>query len=111
MITGYEKLSVIQRTGEQLATVTNLVEKSQMHNKAKVFARIALHPGSKVTLHQHVGRFEVIYILAGVGMVNDNGNVQKIKVGDVIFTDVGESHAIENVGAVDLEYIALVIYT
>lgn len=111
MITSYEKLSIVQRTGEQLGTVTNLLEKAQMHDKAKVFARIALRPGSKVTFHQHVGRFEAIYILAGLGQVNDNGNMQQIKVGDVIFTDDGEGHAIENIGNTDLEYIALVIYS
>lgn len=109
VITCYEKLSVIQRSGDQLGTVTNLLEKAQMHDKAKAFARIVLLPGSKVAFHKHVGRFEAIYILAGLGVVNDNGNIQQVKVGDVIFTDVDEGHSIENVGDVNLEYIALVI--
>ena len=80
-----------------------------MHNEAKVFARVALRPGSMAPLHKHEGSFETFYILAGEGLVDDNGTMAEVKVGDVVFTDDGESHSIKNTGATDLEYIALVI--
>ena len=82
-----------------------------MHGEAKVFARVALRPGSMAPLHKHEGSFEAFYILAGKGEVNDNGVMAEVKVGDVMFTDDGESHSIRNTGETDLEYIALVVNT
>lgn len=111
MIITAEHLRVEQRTGERLGTSTKLLEESQMHGEAKVFARVLLKPGSLAPLHRHEGSFEAFYILAGRGLVNDNGVMQHVKTGDVVFTDDGEEHSIENIGDLDLEYIALVIHT
>ena len=111
MITAKENLPVEQRTGERLGTFTKLLEESQMHGQAKVFARVALRPGSMAPLHKHEGTFEAFYILAGKGLVNDNGTPAEVKVGDVVFTNDGESHSIKNIGEIDLEYIALVVNT
>ena len=111
MIIQKDNLRVEQRTGERLGTSTKLLEESQMHGKAKVFARVALRPGSLAPLHKHEGSFEAFYILAGKGLVDDNGVQAEVTVGDVVFTDDGESHSITNVGENDLEYIALVINT
>ena len=102
---------VEHRNGERLGTSTKLLEEEQMHGEAKVFARIALRPGSMAPLHKHEGSFEAFYILAGKGEVNDNGVMAEVKVGDVMFTDDGESHSIRNTGETDLEYIALVVNT
>lgn len=111
MIIRSENLRVEQRTGERLGTSTKLLEEEQMHGEAKVFARVALRPGSQAPLHKHEGSFEAFYILAGQGEVDDNGVRSEVKVGDVMFTDDGESHSIKNTGPTDLEYIALVINT
>lgn len=111
MIIRKEDLRVEQRSGERLGTSTKLLEASQMHNEAKVFARVALRPGAQAPLHKHEGSFEAFYILAGQGLVNDNGRTAAVEVGDVVFTDDGESHSIKNIGDSDLEYIALVINT
>ena len=111
MIIRADNLRVEQRTGERLGTSTKLLEEEQMHNEAKVFARVALRPGSMAPLHKHEGSFEAFYILAGSGLVDDNGTMAEVRVGDVVFTDDGESHSIKNIGESDLEYIALVINT
>ena len=111
MIIRSEHLRVEQRTGERLGTSTKLLEEAQMHGEAKVFARVALRPGSMAPLHKHEGSFEAFYILAGKGEVNDNGVTAQVKLGDVMFTDDGESHSIKNIGDTDLEYIALVVNT
>ena len=76
-----------------------------------VFARVALRPGSMAPRHKHEGTFEAFYILAGKGLVDDNGTQAELKVGDVVFTNDGESHSIKNIGETDLEYIALVVNT
>ena len=111
MIIQAENLRVEQRAGERLGTSTKLLEEEQMHGEAKVFARVALRPGSMAPLHKHEGSFEAFYILAGHGEVSDNGVTAQVKVGDVMFTDDGESHSIKNIGDTDLEYIALVVNT
>lgn len=111
MIIQKDNLRVEQRSGERLGTSTKLLEESQMHGKAKVFARVALRPGSLAPLHKHEGSFEAFYILAGKGLVDDNGVQAEVTMGDVVFTDDGESHSITNIGEKDLEYIALVINT
>jgi len=111
MIITSQNLKVEQRTGDRLGSLTTLLEQSQMHDKVKIFAKVTLQPGSKIPLHQHVGSFEAFYILAGSGRVNDNGTLQKVKTGDVVFTNDSENHSLENIGDVDLEYIALVVYS
>lgn len=110
MIISKENLHIEQRAGERLGTFTPLLTETQMHGKVKIFARSLLKPGSKTPIHRHTGDFEALYILSGRGLVYDNGISKEVKAGDVTFTDDGESHAIENIGDTDLEYIALVIY-
>jgi len=111
MIIEAKDLPVDYRTGERLGTATQLLTEAQMHNRAKVFAHIRLRPGSITPLHQHVGTYEAFYFLAGEGEVDDNGTKKKVKAGDVMFTDDGEFHAVENTGSIELEYIALVVYS
>lgn len=109
MIIKAEDMNVELRTGEREGTLTRLVDDARMHNKSRLFARITLKPGAKTPLHKHENDFEVYYILSGQAMVNDNGELKPAKAGDIIFTDDGESHALENVGETDLEFVALIL--
>lgn len=109
MIIRTEDMKVELRTGEREGTLTRLVDDALMHNKSKLFARITLKPGSRTPLHKHEGDFEVYYIVSGQAMVNDNGELKPAKAGDIIFTDHGESHSLENTGESDLEFIALIL--
>ena len=110
MIIKAEDLQVEYRPAPKTGTLTKLVDPSLMHGKNRQFIKIALNPGAKNPPHKHEGDFEVFYILAGRALVTDNGSVYEAKPGDVIFTDNGESHGIENIGDTDLEYIALITY-
>lgn len=111
MITLSANLPVEQREGERLGTLTRLLATERMHNRIPLFARVLLKAGSRIPLHQHLGTFEAFYILSGKGRVIDNGNEATVSAGDIVFTDDGESHAIENPGPDDLEYVALVVIT
>ncbi|MDF2569598.1 MAG: hypothetical protein K0R55_1202 [Sporomusa sp.] len=108
MIMRSEELLVEQRIGERNGTLIRLLTPEQMHGKNRLFARILLKPGARAPYHQHNGDCEAYYILSGEGQANDNGIIAKVKAGDIIFTDSGESHSIENTGEGDLEYIALI---
>jgi len=110
MIIRSEDLPVEQRTAPRTGTLTKLLDPAQMHNKNRLFARIALKPGGYNPPHKHEGDFEVFYILSGQARVHDNDSLEELKPGDVLFTDNGNSHGIENIGDTDLEYIALITY-
>jgi quercetin dioxygenase-like cupin family protein len=110
MIIKKEDLKVEQRPAPRTGTLTKFLEPSQMHGKNRQFVKIILNPGAKNPPHKHEGDFEIFYILSGRGLVTDNGAVQEVKPGDVVFTDNGEIHGIENIGDTDLEYIALITY-
>jgi mannose-6-phosphate isomerase-like protein (cupin superfamily) len=109
MIFSLENLKVEQRTAPREGTLTTLVDNEQMHDKSKLFARITLNPGSKTAYHKHENDFEVYYLVSGSGVLNDNGILKEVKAGDVIFTDDGESHSLENTGDTVLDFIALVL--
>ena len=90
--------------------VTKLLEMDQLQGKGRLFARNLLEPGSSLGGHEHKGDVEAYYILAGEGTYDDNGTKVQVKAGDVLFTNNGESHSIENTGSVNLEFIALILY-
>ena len=108
MIYRSEDLQFEQRTGERNGSITHLLSTEQMHGKSRLFARIVLKPGARVPEHRHEGDFEAYYILSGSGRVDDNGTSKEVKAGDVILTDCGESHSLENTGDSDLEFMALI---
>lgn len=90
--------------------VTKILEMDQLQGKGRLFARNTLQPGCSLGWHQHNGDIEAYYIIAGEGTVDDNGTKVKVSTGDVIFTNNGESHSIENTGTGSLEFIALILY-
>ena len=98
------------RGGKGEVKIIKLLENEEFHNKGRLFARNIIKPGSSIGFHQHVGDFETYYILSGEGVVDDNGVKVAVSAGDVVYTNVGESHSIENTGSVDLEIIALILY-
>lgn len=110
MIVKSAELKKERREGEKAGTIAQLLSTQQMHGKGRLFAKITLDSGAKVALHQHDGDFEVFYILAGTGLVMDNTTKQQVTAGDVIFTNHGDWHSIENIGEEVLEYLALVLY-
>ena len=103
-----EKISNM-RGGKGEVEMTHLLSRETMRNRARLFARMKLPPGSSVGLHRHDGEFEIYYILSGEGVFHDNGKDVPIKAGDVCFTDSGESHSIENTGDENLEFLAVII--
>lgn len=86
------------------------VEKDEFNAKGRLFAKNVLKPGASIGLHEHIGDTETYVILSGEGVVNDNGDAKPVKVGDVIITKNGEKHSIENTGAFDLEFLALILF-
>lgn len=90
--------------------MTKLLDMDQLQGKGRLFARNSLQPGSSLGWHEHKGDIEAYYIIAGEGTFDDNGTKVPVKTGDVMYTNNGESHSIENTGTENLEFIALILY-
>lgn len=98
------------RGGKGHVLVTKLIDGDQFQGKGRLFARMVLEPGCSIGLHEHTGDIEAYYILSGQGALDDNGTLTTVAAGDVVFTGNGEKHAIENTGATNLEFIALILF-
>ncbi|MGL5718172.1 MAG: cupin domain-containing protein [Paraclostridium sp.] len=97
------------RDGRGFTTIQHLIEGEQLKGKAKLISKLSLEPGASIGVHSHIEDFEVYYILKGEGRVLDNGYMQPIGSGDVVYTADGESHYLENTGDEYLELLAIVI--
>jgi quercetin dioxygenase-like cupin family protein len=72
--------------------------------------RIEIKPGGEVPLHGHLEEHE-IYILKGEGkFLNDEGQEERAKEGDVFFIPPSEKHSIVNLGENDLAFLCLIPY-
>lgn len=89
---------------------THFLDKEDAAGAGRLFSKSILSPGSSIGYHTHKGDFEAYYILSGKALVSDNGEFYELTVGDSILTRNSLSHSIENIGDVDLEYIALIIF-
>ncbi|GAB6085556.1 cupin domain-containing protein [Alkaliphilus crotonatoxidans] len=96
--------------GKGSVQITHLLQGEEFANKGRLYARMTLKPGCSVGNHQHQGDFEAYYILAGKGVVDDNGILKPVATGDLVYTKNGEAHSIENTGTVDLEFMALILF-
>lgn len=97
------------RDGRGNATIQHLIEGEELKDKAKLISKLTLEPGSSIGVHEHKEDFEIYYILQGEGRVMDNGYMQPVGSGDVVYTSNGESHCLENTGDGQLILLAIVI--
>lgn len=97
------------RDGRGNTIIQHLIEGDELKGKAKLISKLTLEPGASIGVHDHNEDFEVYYILQGEGRVMDDGFMQPIGSGDVVYTSDGESHCLENTGNDDLVLLAIVI--
>jgi len=97
--------------GRGTVRIHNILEKEEMNGLGRLFAVSIIPPGGSIGQHTHEGDFETYYILKGRARVNDNGNVAELGPGDMTQCGDGHFHSIENIGDVDLEYFAVILYT
>lgn len=96
--------------GKGEINMLQLLKKDEMAGKGRLYNKITIKPGMSIGMHKHEGEFEVFYVIAGEGLLDDNGVKSVLKKGDLSVTRSGESHSIENAGSSDLEMIALILF-
>lgn len=67
-----------------------------------------LAPGSNIGVHTHETSSEIIFILAGEGIVLSDGKSEMLKPGDCHYCKKGSSHSLRNDGEEDLIFYAVV---
>jgi mannose-6-phosphate isomerase-like protein (cupin superfamily) len=97
--------------GRDTTRIVNILESAEMYGTGRLFGISIIPPGGSIGPHTHKGDFETYYILRGSARVNDNGVAYDLEPGDMTQCVDGASHSIENIGAVDLEYLALILYS
>ena len=105
------KLEPNLKGGRDTVRIVNILEKEEINGLGRLFGVSIIPPGGSIGQHTHEGDFETYYILKGRARVNDNGNVAELGPGDMTQCNDGQFHSIENIGDVDLEYLAVILYT
>lgn len=86
------------------------VTEQEAHGVGRLFSKLVLPAGASIGMHEHVGEYEIYYVLSGVGVVNDGERNYAIAPGDMYLCDDGEKHSLENDGTEDLVIIAIIPY-
>lgn len=97
------------RGGKGQVEIVHLVERNQLANEARLFARLTLKPGTYIGPHRHENEFEIFFVLSGKGTFYDNDKPTHIEAGDVCLTMSGETHSVENNSNEDLVLLAVII--
>lgn len=97
------------RGGKGSAEIMHIFNQDELKGKARLCAKITLEPGSSIGMHQHVDEEEIFYIIAGKGLVNDNGTQKEVNAGDSVLTGNGGSHSIECIGNEPLQMLAVIL--
>lgn len=96
------------REGKGECAVTPLGgDQAQKH--LRVFSEIVLPPGASIGPHPHVAETEYYVILEGSGLVDDDGTPVNVKPGDIVITNGGATHSVENTGKLPLRMIAVIV--
>jgi mannose-6-phosphate isomerase-like protein (cupin superfamily) len=107
-----EKL-VALRGGKGELEMTHILQRNsdEFGGKGRLFAKMVLPPGASIGTNKHVGEGETFFVLSGEATVDDDGVKSVLKPGDMMLTGDGQEHCIENTGDVDLELIALILFS
>ena len=97
------------KDGKKTVKVINFLEGEEAEYKGRLFGISIIPVGGSIGYHQHVGDFEIYYILKGRALVNDNGDEAVLEAGDMMHCKEGDYHSIENIGDDDLQYVALIL--
>ena len=97
------------RNGQGRVSIMHLFQKEEITAPTRFCAKMILPPGSSIGPHTHENEDELYVILKGHGMLDDGTTQTPVTTGDAVLTGKGETHAIANTGASDLEILAVIM--
>lgn len=81
----------------------------EITNETKIVMANYLEVGSEIGEHQHVDDEEFYYIIEGTGEVLDDGKLEKVGPGDLVYTGSGHTHSLKNTGDTPLKFLAWMV--
>jgi mannose-6-phosphate isomerase-like protein (cupin superfamily) len=97
------------RGGAGSVEIRHVFRREELGGGARLFARLSLPPGTSIGHHVHEAEEEIFYILAGRGVVTEDGVATAVGPGDAVLTGGGGGHALENRGTEPLELMAVIL--
>lgn len=97
--------------GKDTVRLIHFLEQENALGTGRLFGISIIPPNGSIGYHQHSGDFETYYILKGSAKVVDNGVEGRLMPGDAMLCGDGDFHSIENDGEIDLEYVAVILYS
>ncbi len=104
-----EEVRAAMRGGQGEVRIQHLFEQGEYRGHTRLMAKVTLAPESSIGLHEHKEEEELFYIIKGRGRATEDGETRDVGPGDAILTGGGGSHAIENTGDADLEFLAVIL--
>jgi mannose-6-phosphate isomerase-like protein (cupin superfamily) len=97
------------RGGDGSVTIEHFLGREGLYDKGRLYAKLTMKPGSSIGFHKHENEMETFFVIKGTAEFDDNGEKKALEPGDVAYTPDGAGHSVKNIGAGDLEMIALII--
>lgn len=97
------------RGGPGHAGLLHIVGADNLPTKSRLFTLMTLEKNCGIGPHVHAEETEIYYVLAGEGVLNDNGVVKTLAKGDANVCGGGATHAITNEKDEPLVVLAVII--
>jgi mannose-6-phosphate isomerase-like protein (cupin superfamily) len=98
------------RGGSGAVEILHVFRQAELRSgRVRLFARLRLARGCSIGWHPHDNEEEVFYVLAGRGLVTEEGRQAEVEPGDAVLTGGGAGHAIENAGTLPLDLLAVIL--
>jgi len=97
------------RGGNGDITLIHMIEKADMMGKIQLAARVQIPVGGSVGKHAHEKDAEIVIVVSGTVMAEENDSAHILSAGDIMFTGGGDSHSFTNYGDTILELIGIII--
>lgn len=93
--------------GEGVISYSRVFSKEEFLTKWAFIDYLMLPPKTSVGLHEHGKDEEMYIILEGEGTMTVDGEVKKVKKGDMILTHSGSKHSCKNSSSRDLAILVI----
>jgi mannose-6-phosphate isomerase-like protein (cupin superfamily) len=97
--------------GRETVVIENFLLPEEMCGAGRLCGLSVIPVGGSIGRHTHEGDYEVYYMLEGRARASDNGTEVLLNPGDMLYCPEGHFHEIENIGDVELKYVAIILYT
>ena len=94
---------VLDGVGSRTISPDEFYEESNFHE----ISWVEMEPRALIPEHEHEGCEEIKIIIYGSGMYTEGKQKERVGAGDVILTEKGLRHSLENIGSYPLVYIAI----